>query len=209
MNPTRKPKKKNPKQVVDKPRKTNKPKKPKSMKKGGGWNWEKKIPKTPKPSDIPHRLEPHPRRISVIDALIYKIVEKCNGINDNVKDCITAYKEWQQEIREKKEEEKRREERDKKRKEKEKEERMISQQASQSHHSQSQRSSPRTSPQTSHHSQSHSSHIIPIKDELQQTIRKKRLSFKPLPPPQQPTHSMRRLHPLPPQVLPSSRYSNK
>ncbi len=61
MNPTRKPKK--PKQIVDKPRKTNKPKKQKSMKKGGGWNWEKEIPKTHRPSDIPwstkYRVE-HP-----------------------------------------------------------------------------------------------------------------------------------------------------
>ena len=58
MNPTRKPKK--PKQVVDKP------KKPKSMKKGGGWNWEKKIPNTHRPSDIPwgtvYRIE-HPPKI--------------------------------------------------------------------------------------------------------------------------------------------------
>lgn len=102
MNPTRKPKKKNPKQVVDKPRKTNKPKKPKSMKKGGGRNWEKKIPKTHRPSDIPwstkYRIE-HPPKYTTIDLLRDKIIASCNSFSNKIAECIIAYNKWQEEKR--------------------------------------------------------------------------------------------------------------
>jgi len=69
--------------------------------------------------------------------------------------------------------------------------------------SQSQRSSPRTSPQTSH-----SSHLPPIREELQPpTTREKRL-LKSLPPrqPQQHTQQMRRLSSL--KALPQVRQSS-
>jgi hypothetical protein len=111
MNPTRKPKKKNPKQVVDKPRKTNKPKKPNSMKKGGGWNWVKKIPKTHRPSDIPrgtvYRIE-HPPKYTTIDLLRDKTIASCNSLSNKIAGCIKAYNQWQEEKRKGKEKKKRR-----------------------------------------------------------------------------------------------------
>jgi len=180
MNPTRKPKK--PKQVVDKPKKT------KSMKKGGG-GWRREMPTTHRPSDIPWSTvyrKLRPPQYTTIDLLRDKAIESCNRFSNKIAGCIHAYNQWQEEKREEKKRKKRREERDKKLKEKENMMEMNSQQASQSHHS-----------------QSHSSHLSPIQEELQYTTRKKILIPLPHPLLQQP---MRRksLKPLPKPIQRSS-----